>query len=145
MVQKLGATASANSQQRGYEATRAIDGDPRTMWHTNWEPSPSPPPHWLALDLQKTVALAGIRCVPRSDKNPNGRIGTFEVHVSGDGAKWIKVAMGKWSNDAIAKIVQFERPATARYVKLTALQEVNGNGWSSLAEIDVILAEKATP
>ncbi len=140
-VRKLGAKAWADSQQSGYEAARAIDGNPATMWHTAWEPQLISPPHWLAIDLQQPVTLAGLNCLPRSDQE-NGRIGTFEVYASDDPEQWGEpVASGQWKNDAKPKIVRFDQPASGRYVKLVVLREVNGRAWSSIAEIDVAIAE----
>ena len=138
-VQKLYGRAWADSQQSGYEAARAIDGNPATMWHTSWEPAPKGPPHWLAIDLQKPRAVAGIVYLPRADLS-NGRIGEFEIYVSQDAKNWGEpIARGRWTNDAKPKSVHFDRPVMGRFVRLTALSEVNGRQWSSAAEVDVIL------
>jgi hypothetical protein len=140
-LQKLGATAWADSQQAGHEAALAIDGNPRTMWHTAWEPTPTSPPHWISFDLKNSITLTGIRYVPRVDMT-NGRIGSFEVHLSHDGKEWIKTAAGQWSDDAQPKTVQFDRPQQARFVKIVALREVKNRAWSSIAEFDVLVADE---
>jgi hypothetical protein len=140
-LQRLGAKVWADSQQRGYEAALAIDGNPGTMWHTAWEPQLSAPPHWLAIDLGKPVSLAGLTCLPRSDQD-NGRIGAYEIYVSDDPDGWDSpVASGQWKNDAKPKTIRFPQPITGRYLKLVALREIKDRSWSSLAEIDVIVAE----
>ncbi len=145
LLQQLGATAWADSQQEGHEAVLAIDGNPTTMWHTAWEPTPASPPHWIAFDLKKPIALTGIRYVPRGDMT-NGRIGAFEVQLSDDGKEWIKTAAGEWNEDAQAKTVQFEQPQTARFVKIVALREVKNRAWSSIAEFEILIAnEDETP
>ncbi|MCH5376778.1 MAG: discoidin domain-containing protein, partial [Planctomycetes bacterium] len=140
-LQKLGAKVWADSQQRSFGAARAIDGDPATMWHTAWEPQLSAPPHWLALDLGKPVTLAGLTCLPRSGQD-NGRIGAYQVYVSDDPERWgSPVATGQWKNDATLKTIRFDPPIAGRYVKLVALREIKDRSWSSLAEIDVLIAE----
>ena len=65
-LQKLGATASASNEHPSHHADLAIDGDPATIWHTNWEP-PAQPPHELILDLKKPVRLQGLTYLPRQD------------------------------------------------------------------------------
>ena len=34
--EKVLVTVSSNSQAPGYEAWKALDGNERTMWHSNW-------------------------------------------------------------------------------------------------------------
>ena len=138
-IEKLGAKAWSDSQQRGYEAARAIDGNPETIWHTVWQPKSTKPPHWLVIDLQKPVVLAGMTYLPRADLS-NGRIGKYEIYVSNHAKKWDKpITKGEWANDAKLKTIRFEKPVTGRYLKLVALSEVNGHEWSSAAEIDVLI------
>jgi hypothetical protein len=141
LLQKLGAKAWADSQQQGYEAERAIDGNPDTMWHTAWEPELIDPPHWLTIDLGKSVTLAGVTCLPRSGQD-NGRIGAYEIYVSDDPDHWGQpIATGHWKNDDAPKTVRCDPPVSGRYIKLVALREINGRSWSSLAEFDVMLAD----
>jgi hypothetical protein len=140
LLQRLGATAWADSQNSGHEATLAIDGNPNTMWHTSWEPSAAPHPHWIAIDLRQSLKVEGIRCVPRADMT-NGRIASYEIHVSDDGKTWRKVAAGTWPNSATAQTVKFDNPQTTRYLKLVACREVMNRAWSSVAELDIIIAD----
>ncbi len=139
MVQRLEAQVTADSHQPGYEAKLAIDGNAETIWHTRWGPPLDPHPHHLILDLRKPVLLSGLTCLPRDDM-ANGRIARFEVRVSSGGKEWgPPVAQGTWPNDAKRKTIRFKRPIRARFVKLVSLSEVKGQGYTSLAEIDVIV------
>ena len=138
-LQRLGAEASADSQHRGCEAARAIDGDPKTIWHTRYEPQVDPLPHHLLLDLKKVVPVRGIAYLPRQDQ-ANGRIARFKVYLSRDGKQWGRpAASGAWPNSSERQRVRFEKPRQARQVKLVAEAEVGGNPWTSAAEVDVIL------
>ncbi len=138
-LQRLGATATASSQQRGYEASRAIDGNPKTFWHTRWEPDVDGHPHHLVIDLKKTVTVRGLVYLPRQDMT-NGRIAKFAVYVSGDGKQWGRpAAAGTWPNAGAEQRVRFEKPRQARFVKLVAESEGRGREWASAAEVDVIL------
>jgi len=138
-LQRLGATATASSQQRGYEAALAIDGDPKTIWHTQYEPEADSHPHHLVIDLKKTVTVRGLDYVPRQGQ-ANGRIARFAVYTSLDGKTWGKpVAAGTWANAPEKKRVRFENPQRARFVKLVAESEVRGNPWASAAEVDLLM------
>lgn len=141
VVQKLGATIQADSAQAGYGAVRAIDGRTETMWHTAWQPRVAPAPHWLILDLKRSLPIAGLTYTPRMDQ-PNGRIGDYEIYVSSEADRWNNepVAKGTWNNDERSKVVRFNQPVVGRYIKLVALREVRGGPWTSAAEVDVILS-----
>jgi hypothetical protein len=138
LLQKLGATAAASNYHPAHSPDLAIDGDPATIWHTNWEPM-AKPPHELILDLKESVRLRGLTYLPRQDMT-NGRIARYEVYLSTDGKEWGRpAATGTWPNDAKLKTVRFENPQTARYVKLVAHSEVRGQPFASAAEVDILV------
>lgn len=139
LVQKLGATITADSQEPLHEATQALDDNPRTIWHSAWLPSPAPLPHSLTLDLKQTITLRGLTYLPRQDHG-RARIADYEVRVSTDGKNWSEpVAAGTFPNTADLQTVRFASPQTVRYVKLIAKSEVWGENFSSAAEINVIV------
>jgi hypothetical protein len=137
-LQKLGATIATSSHHASHGPDRAIDGNPSTIWHTNWEPM-AEPPHHLILDLKKPVRVKGLTYLPRQDM-ANGRIARFEIHVSADGQEWGQpLASGQWPNDARLKTVRLDEAVEARFVKLAALSEVRGQPYASAAEVDILL------
>jgi hypothetical protein len=71
-----------------YAATNAIDGNPATMWHTEWAQRTAPLPHTLVLNLGGQYRVDGVRYLPRQDGSPNGTIAGYQVYVSDDGATW---------------------------------------------------------
>ena len=94
-MQRLGAKATADSCEMGYEPECAIDGNPQTMWHTACTPSKAPLPHGLVIVLRQTAEIAGIRVLPCQDNNPNGQIARYAVHTSVDKEHWeLPVAEG---------------------------------------------------
>jgi len=140
-LEQLGATIRADSAHPDHPAANAIDGDPTTIWHTHWEPTPVPMPHSLTLDLKSPQRIAGIRYVPRQDMT-NGRIASYAVHVSADGRSWgDPVASGAFSRGRKTMTIRFARMQSARFVKLTATREVDGKPYASAAEVDVMLSE----
>jgi uncharacterized repeat protein (TIGR01451 family) len=128
-------TATASSYQAGYPPSNAIDGNPSTLWHTEWDPDRVYPPQSITLDLGGTYNVSGLLYLPRQDGNPNGIITSFSVLVSQDGSTFTQVAAGSWAQDETLKQVTF--PAVrARYVELVGVQ--GANGYVSAAEINVI-------
>lgn len=137
-LQKLGATAAADNHHPSHSPDLAIDGNPSTIWHTNWEPM-AQPPHFLALDLKKPVRVRGLTYLPRQDMT-NGRIAGFELYASVDGKSWGQpLASGQWPDDAVAKTVRLNEAVEARFLKLVALSEVRGQPFAAAAEVDVLL------
>ena len=140
-LQKLGATASADSYQRGHPANNAIDNHPDTIWHTRWSPAKDPMPHHLTVDLKESRQVLGLRYLPRQDM-ANGRIARYEIHVSRNGKNWgDSLASGRWPNKPAERKVKFTQPVEARFVRLTALSEVNGNPFASAAEVAPLLSK----
>jgi hypothetical protein len=141
----LGAkTIEADSEDtaNGNVAAHAIDGDPGTIWHTRWQPSNDPMPHHLILDLGHEVTLRGVTYLPRQD-GANGRIAECEIYCSTDLVSWpTPTAKVKWPNTAELQTVRFSQPVKTRYLKVVARSEVNGNPFSSIAELDVLTEEK---
>ncbi len=135
VVPQSGMTATATSYQPGYPASNAIDGDPGTLWHTEWSPDRAYPPQSITLGLGGSYNVSGLMYLPRQDGNPNGIITGYRVLVSQNGTTFTQVAAGSWAADETLKQVTFP-PVQARYVELVGVQ--GGNGYVSAAEIDVI-------
>ena len=119
-------------------AVRGFDGVTETIWHTQFLNGSPPPPHEIQINLGSSANLNGFVYVPRQDGVPNGWIGQYEFYVSTDGVNWgSPVAGGTFANDATNKQVSFT-PTTGQYVRLRALSEVNGNPWTSMAELQLL-------
>jgi peptidoglycan/xylan/chitin deacetylase (PgdA/CDA1 family) len=118
-------------------AINAFDGNTATNWHTQWTGSIPGVPHEIQINLGASYSVAGFRYLPRQDGSTNGRIGQYEFYLSQDGTTWIPVVTGSFANSAAEKEVQFTAVA-ARYVRLRAITEVNGNPWTSIAELRVL-------
>jgi hypothetical protein len=134
--------ADSEDSANGNVAAHAIDGDPNTIWHTRWQPGSDPLPHHLTVDLGRVLTLNGITCLPRQD-GANGRIADCEIYCSRDPASWdAPVAKVKWPDTSELQSVHFKPPIKARYLKIVACSEVNGNPYTSIAELDVLTDDK---
>jgi hypothetical protein len=128
-------------------ATNAIDGNPATMWHTQFCNSAPATPHEIQIDLGANYIISGFQYLPRQDQYSNGDIANYEFYVSADGVNWgTPVSTGTLitsASDKTQKQVTFIG-VTGRYVRLRALTEVNGGPWTSAAEINVLGSAVAT-
>jgi len=124
-------------------ATNSFDGDPDTFWHTEWsltDPDPAHP-HEIQIDLGGFYDICGFRYLPRQDDSENGMIDEYKFYVSNDSSNWgTAVAGGTLTKDKTEKQVSFDR-ALGQYVRLVALSEVNGNPWTSIAELNVLAVQ----
>ncbi len=107
----VAARVASDSQNEGYEACKALDGDLSTFWHSEFsnapfEDSPIPIRCWYAcgcvdqhpkrlrsrryeagrpfelrVDLGDVYSVSGVRYFPRNDGVENGRVGRYEVYA----------------------------------------------------------------
>jgi lysophospholipase L1-like esterase len=139
---------SADSQATGYPATNAFDGSAATFWHTQYKPTTAPLPHEIQIDLGAFYDLSSFSYLPRQDGCSNGWINQYEFYVSTDASNWgTPVAAGSFNYSGqtfgcpgasmpAARSVSFTTK-TGRYIRLRAISEVNGQAFTSAAEIGV--------
>ena len=119
-------------------ASNAFDGDPATIWHTQWKNGSPTPPHDLRISLGGLYDISGLRYLPRQDGDDNGRIRQYQIYVSTDGTNWgTAVASGTFADTAAEQEVQFA-PVPATHVRLVAVNSYDGDPWTALAEINVL-------
>lgn len=141
ILDRTGWTVAADAYEPSYEPQNVLDGNTQTIWHTQYTPTASSLPHAISVDVQRLQILKGLKYLPRQDGSSNGSIGQFVIDLSRDGKEWLPtVATGSWANDNTEKLASFE-PTLARFVRLTALTEVQGQGfpWTSCSEINLLV------
>ena len=127
-------SATATSEEQDVDpAEHAIDGDPATMWHTDWDLN-DPLPQSITVDLGGAHHINEVRVLPRQTGTDNGIITQYKLYVSADGQLFTEVANGVWNIDREEKRIQFA-PVEATHIKLEAIEGVGG--FASVAEIDV--------
>lgn len=134
---------SASSEQAGTEGKEnAIDGDPDTIWHSQWSPTSPRHPHEIVIDLGEVLTLKGFTYLPRTGPHPNGTIKDYAFYVSDSSGTWgdpiVKSQFGNIKNNPVKQYVRFEESVTGRFIRLVALSEINDQPWASAAEIGVI-------
>jgi hypothetical protein len=133
----------ADSEETSAEdgkGANAVDGDPGTIWHTQWQDASPTCPHEIVIELVPPTTIKGFTYLPRQDDVENGTIKDYEFYVSDDGNDFGQpVSKGSFENSKDKKTATFA-PKSARFIKLKALSEVNDAAWTSAAEIGVVPA-----
>jgi len=134
----LNKPVSASSEQKGFSAAGAVDGDPATMWAAvpgkpEWETLELgiKDPQWIKVDLgavyevDKTVLTW----------NPKAHATAYNVQVSLDGRDWISVYRNFRCSSAVHDV---SFPAVpARYVRLYINQRVAGSDCFKLRDWEI--------
>lgn len=137
---------SVDSNQGGGEKVEnAIDNNPSTIWHTSYNDDQTPCPHEIIVDMKDTYVVTAFVYQARSDMS-NGRIKDYEIYFSNNPAVWgAPAATGTFKDAAGEQVVELASPVAARYFRLIARSEVNGNDWTSAAELGIHSTSKAEP
>ncbi|MBD0833174.1 discoidin domain-containing protein [Aestuariibaculum sediminum] len=124
--------------QQNSTAINAFDGDPNTHWHSKWSPTNDPLPHEIQIDLGDNYSISKFTYLPRQDGSANGKIKDFELYFSFDKNNWGDPKYtGQFINSSAEQSVNFSEAVQGRYMRLVALSEVNGQVWTSVAELTV--------
>ena len=121
-----------------YLARNAFDGNPNTIWHTQWKGARSGSPHELQIDLGESHLLAGLRYLPRQDNSLNGTVIGYQIFISQNLDNWGNpVAEGVALSNQALKEVYF-KPTAGRYIRFVATKNVANQQGTSLAELGVL-------
>jgi lysophospholipase L1-like esterase len=153
-------------------ATKGFDGLSSTFWHTGFCNGVAPLPHAIQIDLHGKYYIGALQYLPRQDGCSNGWINQFGFDVSMDGSNWSPLTGLGASNWTTAASGSFDysgytsgtstptsctgasavparqvsiAPILGRYIQLRALSEINGNRYTSAAEIGVVSGCATTP
>jgi len=139
-VNKTGWTATADSDDWGYEPKLAIDDNINTFWHTQWRNNIKPPhPHWIIVDMKQIYNVSEFQYLTRQNRWESGILKTAELYLSSDGQTWGKYVLNlkfsntkknrKWQNITIS-------PARAcRYFKLISRTQISKGPHACAAEL----------
>src|SRR5690606_34037542 len=119
------------NEDRRAVATRAIDANPNTYWHTA-EENVDNFPHQVTIDLGKLMTIKGFFYTPvqHSDAN-SGTIYQYSFLVSEDGDTWEKVieqgTFANIKNNPVQQRVSFNQSYRVRFIQLVSHTSVNGD------------------
>ncbi len=134
-----------SNQGGGEDARNAIDNDPGTIWHTSYGGDQTSCPHEIIIDMKDTYAVTAFVYEGRADMS-NGRVKGYEIYLGNNPEIWgAPVAAGTFKDVAGEQVVELQEPVEARYFRLVALSEVNGNPWTSAAELGIQALRSVEP
>ena len=126
-----------DSVEKGSPASNAIDGDPNTIWHTEWQKRKPKHPHEIQIDLGRMTGFDTVMYTPRKS-NVAGRIKKYELYVGNNPEAWGEpVSRGELRDGEIPQLLRFER-VSARYLRLVALSAHEDRPSTTIAELDVL-------
>jgi hypothetical protein len=129
---------SEETQAENCAGANAVDENPNTIWHTEWQANTPGLPHEIVIELLPPSDIKGFAYLPRQDGSDHGCIKDFEFYVSDDGTNFGEpIKQGAFKPGKGEDIETF-KPIKCRFIKLKALSEINGGAWTSAAEIRVI-------
>jgi beta-galactosidase len=136
---------SCDSDQGGGESVNnAIDDDVNTIWHTQYNVRPIPKcPHEVVVDMGKTYKVSGFTYTGRIDGD-NGHVKDYEVYFSNDLYSWgAPAATGTFENTSSPQFTTVKSKPKARYMKFIIRSVYSGEGYASVAELDIRAEEQA--
>ncbi|MBT3199131.1 MAG: hypothetical protein HN350_04365 [Phycisphaerales bacterium] len=139
---KIVSCTAAEVSRGKHPASYAIDGNPKTMWHTSFRPKAKPHPHEIVIDLGQSIKVTGISYLPRQDQGVNGVIQDIECTLSEKANAWGAPAArgrlyGKVFEQYPQRTIAFEKPAVGRYLRIRSLATVTAAPFTSAAEIGI--------
>lgn len=139
---KLNVISCTSQQIPQNAANYAVDGDPKTIWHTAFRPNTTKHPHEIVIDLGQQQTVTGFYYLPRTDDGANGVIKDFQCYVTDHLSAQAKpTAKGRFFDSSQTQYTErriaFDKKITARYLKLVSLSSVNGEPFTSAAEIGI--------
>ena len=130
---------SSENLSNDRRAIYAIDGNPRTVWHSQFSEKLAKHPHELVMDLGATYEIQGFRYLARQDGGWNGAFARTNFCVGDSPDNFTKHAVTTtFKKLRTPQAADCKKPVRGRYVLVRILSEVNGNPWASAADIGVI-------
>ncbi len=80
--------SSEETSAENAAARNAFDGNPKTIWHSQWHSQPAGYPHELVIDLGSVAHVNGFRLLPRVTGPQNGRPNQIQVFLSKKDGEW---------------------------------------------------------
>lgn len=112
----------------------ALDGDPNTYWHTQWQNGQPGPPHYLIIDMGETKTIHGLSFLDRQSDN-SGKPNSVTVETSKDNITWEAAGSFNLQNTKDLQQQFLSGFKEARYFKVNILSSYNAT-YTHLAELN---------
>ena len=129
--------AYANSYQEGEAATRAVDGNTATVWHSAYSGSGTSFPVTLTVNLKEVSHVDYMRYIPRQDGTPNGNWNEVDLSyaTTTNGTNFTKIGTYKLGgSSAVYDFIIPDGGVECGRVRFTI--KSGANGYASAAEVE---------
>lgn len=124
-----------------YPLENAIDGNPNTTWFTE-KSKGKEAESTVTINFGELLNLKGFTYLPRQDGRNEANIFKFSIAVSKDGQKWSSILKEKEfsniANNPVLQEIMFPNTVSAKYLRLTCIDDVHSEGRMNVAELDII-------
>ena len=120
--------------------SQAVDGNPDTIWHTQWKKAQPGFPHELLLELDSVRELVGLAYLPRQDR-PTSRPKGIVVETSLNGKDWTTACTGTAEDSGKWQQFKFATLTRVKLLRLRITSSQDGKPDIAIAEV-VPLAAK---
>ncbi len=120
MISNEGITVEATSEYTpGNEvAANLLDGDPNTIWHSNWANASETLPQTLIFTFPEATEIERLSYLARQDASNNGTIMGFDlIAVDEDGNETMIAADHEWDGGKSLKFISFDA-VTVKQLKM---------------------------
>ncbi len=133
---------ATNSQHPDFPADNAVDGDPETIWHSDWNHHHGPP-FQLTVELPQSQPILGFRYVPRQE-GTNGLIKVFQILVGSADGDWTEVTPRQSFPPGHSPVeILFDSPVTGKFLRIEIFTSQGGEAMASAAEFLPLLDSSA--
>jgi hypothetical protein len=115
-------------------AVFAIDNNPGTFWHTQWQGASPGPPHHITVDMGAVKALHGLSFLDRQSDN-DGKPQSVTVETSVDNVNWEPAGSFTLQNTKDLQKQFLSGFRDARYFRVNILSSYNAT-YTHLAELN---------
>jgi alpha-L-fucosidase len=133
---------AAGSEHAGYEAAKAIDGNPASFWHSSWADGHPSHPILLTIEMPEKRGIRGFAYLPRQDRRvPDSMVEAWRIEASIDGKDWKKIGQvefGNLLNDPSQRVHLFPRSYHVKWLRFVSLRGVQDKPYAGAAEIELL-------
>lgn len=133
---------TASSEHAGYEAAKAIDGNPSSFWHSSWADGHPVHPIHLTIELPEKRGIRGFAYLPRQDKRvPDSMVEAWRIEASIDGKDWKTLGQAEFGNllnDPSQRVHLFPRSYHVKWLRFVSLRGVQDKPYAGAAEIELL-------
>lgn len=141
-LQQIGGKLSVSSFQQGMGKEKMEDGSNRTFWHSRFQPTLAPPPHFVTLENPHGVEIEGLSYATWSGGNGNGQVERYAILLSEDGKSWGDPVMKGLLETRLAneQPIIFPKKTRSRFIKflVTDALSLDGKSLASVGKLDVL-------